>query len=100
MMDVLLKIDWMMMLYNLLTLLFVSFLLKTGSHRLLGGKQLPQDNQYCLLPSVDTAKSRHERKLHSQENTLLLLIACAQARGDHLEVAACVESCCLPPRNL
>ena len=34
---------------------FVSYLLKTGSQTFLGGKELPQDHCYCLLPSLDTA---------------------------------------------
>ena len=58
MMDVLLRIDWMTMAFDVP---LVTYLLKTGAQRLLGGKQLPQDDRYCLLPSMDTAKSRHER---------------------------------------
>ena len=36
------------------------YLLQTASQTFLGGKELPQDHCYCLLPSLDTAKWRHE----------------------------------------
>ena len=33
-----------------------------ASETFLGGKELPKDHCYCLLPSLDTAKWRHGRK--------------------------------------
>ena len=48
---------------DVLTVPSVLSLLKTGCQRLLGGKQVPHNDHYCLLPSVDTAKSRHSASL-------------------------------------
>ena len=31
----------------------VSYLLQTGGQTFLGGKELPQDHCYCLIPSLD-----------------------------------------------